>query len=241
MNVKLIHWTGTLKPMYIAARNCYSEGIPDTDLTEEAMAKWLQDKVVGRGHTSLLEHADFHFAIEGVSRVLTHQLVRHRLATYAQQSQRYVSMENTDFVVPPSFNAEETAGFLKSCEHALLDYMRFTNKLVKRGIPEKQAQDDARYLLPGACSSNIIMKVNGAMLIHQGHKRLCLRAGWEIRLLFREIYNLVPPLFQANMLPDCMICTEHDTCPMRQFSCRNYPDTHCDICVSDCTKEKLVG
>jgi hypothetical protein len=62
MQVKLLHWTGTLEPMYFAARNCYSETIPEQSLTEELMATWLQDKVIGRGHTSLREHVDFHFA-----------------------------------------------------------------------------------------------------------------------------------------------------------------------------------
>ncbi len=206
MQVRLVRWTGTLAPMYVAARLCYSRGIPQPLEDEGEMEKWLEEKVIGRGHMGLLEHVDFHFLVEGVSRVLSHQLVRHRIASYCQQSQRCVNMDSVEFVVPPSVMQQgmrATEEFLRMCDAAKVDY----NWLMRQGIPA----EDARYILPNAAATNILVKQNGRALAEMSQKRLCSHAQWEFRAVVREIREeviRVCPLVARRMVPPCDTCTE---------------------------------
>ena len=160
-----------------AAQSCYSEhGASELfeNTTDERAQKMIR-KVVGMGHLSVVEHAHFTFSIEGVSRSLTHQLVRHRVASYSQQSQRYVAMNRAEYVVPPSVAADPESS--KHFAKAMEDVWR-----VYRELAEVVPKEDARYVLPNACFTNITVTMNARELWHFFNLRCCRRAQWEIRL-----------------------------------------------------------
>jgi len=133
------------------------------------------------GHHSVLEHVSITFAIEKISRACSHQLVRHRIASYSQQSQRYVTYDDVDFIIPPSIRKDDEicVGYQKFLEDMIYNY----NELIELGIPA----EDARYLLPNATSTNITMTVNARELIEMCKLRLCTTAQWEIRKMFEMI------------------------------------------------------
>lgn len=204
MKVTLIRFTPRPdEACAIAARTCTSFEIPEeADL--DTLAKALES-----GHESLAEHASFTFAVDGISRACSHQLVRHRLASYAQQSQRYVDF-NKDFecVVPGSIATREgpvtedgrtAAEVYGDTLHAIHEA---TEALVRAGIP----REDARYLLPNAMSTNIIVTMNGRELRHFCSLRCCNRAQWEIRKLAEEMRILaqsVAPVIMKGTGPRC--------------------------------------
>ncbi|MCD6461241.1 MAG: FAD-dependent thymidylate synthase [Thermoplasmata archaeon] len=141
------------------------------------------EKVLGyvlkKQHESVVEHASFTFYIEGVSRALTHQLVRHRIASYSQQSQRYVRLDNFRYVTPPGL--EDDARYREVMESLARDYSR----LLSMVPPE-----DARYVLPNACTTKIVVTMNARELRHFFRLRLDKTAQWEIRSLARKMYDL---------------------------------------------------
>jgi thymidylate synthase (FAD) len=175
----------------LAARLCYSH--VDIEALKEKLSgadiKNFLDKIMSLGHQSVLEHASFTFGIEGISRVTTHQLVRHRVASYSQQSQRYVShKERFAVVTPPSIadNPEHAALFEAQVASLHAAYAA----LVEAGIPA----EDARYLLPNATETKIIVTMNGRELLHFFGVRCCERAQWEIRAMAVEMLKLVRPI-----------------------------------------------
>lgn len=190
---------------YCAARVCYSDkGFVDiwceTPMTgmdkedpENDKALLLLKGLVEKGHGSVLEHCCFTFAIEGISRACSHQLVRHRIASYSQQSQRYVNAENFDFVIPPEI-AEDY-----DLQREYKDWMRKTmnmySKLVGLGIKK----EDARYILPNATTTNIVVTMNARELLHFIELRSSPRAQWEIRELaqemLRQLKEVAPVIF----------------------------------------------
>lgn len=191
-----------------AARTCYSQGAPSVireKVTEEKAGKLIED-VVSMGHHSVIEHAYYTFSLEGVSRALTHQLVRHRVASYSQQSQRYVNMLKAEFVVPPTIEADEAARkeFLAAMENAWEAY---------QNLAEKVPVEDARYVLPNACETNIIVTMNARELMHFFSLRCCNRAQWEIReaadLMLALAQDASPQIFKDAGAP-CVRgpCTE---------------------------------
>lgn len=169
--------------------------------------------VIDMGHTSVVEHAYFTFAISGVSRALTHQLVRHRIASYSQQSQRYVEQE-LKYVVPPSIKGN----LRKEYEDMMRKIWDFYEKL-KRNVPI----EDARYTLPNASCSNIIVSMNARSLLNFFELRCCLHAQWEIRKLAWKMLKLVkkvaPTIFEKAGPP----CKTKNLCPMNKKKCRWYP------------------
>lgn len=189
-----------------AACNCYNS---------EPTGGKIMKSCYNSGHHSVLEFCDFTFHVEGVSRALTHQLVRHRLASYAQRSQRYCGENGFDYVTPLSISKDPEA---KHSYEALMGYINMQyEKLQTLGIPN----EDARYLLPNACETVIEVKMNLRTLIHFMNERLCARAQWEIRLLAREMKRCVEkeyPELAVYLVPKCEIhkdrpfCTEHSTC-----------------------------
>ena len=204
MNVVLDTYTNQpILVCAIAAKTCYSSIEPeDIEISYNDACKLL-DKVIKSGHLSVLEHVSFTFHISGVSRALTHQLVRHRMASYSQQSHRYVNMEIPQFVVPPTMDETITRhdGF-DNCgdyerdwyteserkyifEEAMRCSWQIYNELLKSGVPE----EDARYVLPVACTTNIVVTMNARELLHFFEVRMCNRAQWEIRELARRMYN----------------------------------------------------
>jgi len=180
----------------VAARQCYSAaGVKDLQekMTPQKV-KDLLDIVVKGGHHSVLEHASFTFGIEGVSRACTHQLVRHRLASYSQQSQRYVDAKTVKWIVPPKIKNNKTAyaEFTKTCDETAAAYGR----LINLGIDK----EDARFVLPNAAETKIIVTMNARELLHFFEMRCCNRAQWEIQRLalkmLEECRKVAPNLFR---------------------------------------------
>ncbi|RLF02827.1 MAG: FAD-dependent thymidylate synthase [Thermoprotei archaeon] len=180
-----------------AARSCYSEkGASEIidEITEEKARKVVAH-VRDMGHHSILEHATFTFSIEGVSRVLTHQLVRHRMASYSQQSQRYVKVSEANIVEPPKIkeNKEAHEVFEKVVKEAKEAYQ----KLLDLGVPA----EDARFILPQGIETNIVVTMNARELWHFFTLRTCFRAQWEINQVAWEMLRLVkevaPELFRG--------------------------------------------
>ncbi len=201
MKVELINYTPEPdKSAAHAALNCYSEKVPEkSEMTEEQIEEILE-KIRESGHHSVIEHASFTFAIHNVSRSLTHQLVRHRLASYSQQSQRYVDIEDFDPVVPDSITEDEEAEdiFTELMEQIQGTYIELKEK-------DDVPLEDARYVLPNATRSNIIVTMNARELWHFLSLRCCKRAQWEIREMANRMLELVkekaPLIFEGAGAP----------------------------------------
>lgn len=196
-----------------AGHICYA-GVGIDELKKKVSldyAKKLIKALVASGHESPLEHASFTFGIEGVSRALTHQLVRHRIASHSQQSQRYVKEGGFNFIVPPKIkeNKEAHKKFLLAIEEARKAY----DEMLKV-VPA----EDARFLLPNACETRIITTMNTRALYNFFDRRCCTRAQWEIRELANkmlELCNQVAPELFSHAGPICMrlsYCPERETC-----------------------------
>lgn len=202
-----------------AARLCYSPDQVD-ELLEGltlAQARKFIAKLRQMGHLSPFEHASFTFGIAGVSRSLSHQLVRHRIASYSQQSQRYVQFkQKLPVVVPPSIAADEAA--LAKFQEAI-DTIETAYQELLQLVPA----EDARYVLPNACKTNLVMTMNARSLLNFFTLRCCSRAQWEIRELAWRILDLVqeaaPALF-ADAGPNCW---RDSGCQEGAMSCRQPP------------------
>jgi thymidylate synthase (FAD) len=207
----------------IAGRLCYAP-VSAADLKQgmsgEDVAKLVR-VLVRSGHHSALEHASFSFAIDGVSRALTHQLVRHRVASYNQQSQRYVNFGAGDsFIIPPSIaaNAEAQEVFLTAMEQARMAYDRLVELGLAEGRKRESVQEDARFVLPNAAETKIVVTMNARELRHFFQVRCCNRAQWEIRALSWEmlavVTELAPNLFEGAG-PGCL----QGGCPEGKMTC----------------------
>ena len=216
MHVKLIGHTPEPERMVaMAARLCYSP-VGAAQLAEALSAeevKSLLAKIITMGHMSTCEHVSFTFAVEGVSRVLTHQLVRHRLASYSQQSQRYVAENDCECIMPPSIarRPEAMAKFTALMATVQQSY----NELTQMGIP----REDARYCLTNATETKIVISMNARSLLHFFTVRCCRRAQWEIRQLAEamlvEVRRVAPLLF-AKAGPNCVT---YQRCDEGAMSC----------------------
>jgi thymidylate synthase (FAD) len=213
--VKLLNCTpDPEKTVALAARLCYSDvSIEELDLklARADVGKFL-GRILRMGHTSVLEHASFTFGVEGISRATSHQLVRHRLASYSQQSQRYVKLERPEHVTPPEVAKDPARR--KRFERAVGSAYRLYGKLIEEGVPA----EDARYVLPNAACTKIIVTMNARELIHFFRLRCCERAQWEIRgmatEMLRRAKSKAPFIFGAAG-PACVSgpCSEGDmTC-----------------------------
>jgi thymidylate synthase (FAD) len=197
-----------------AARLCYSASSIDQLLEKSRTDREVfLEKILALGHLSVLEHASFTFGIEGISRACSHQLVRHRLASYSQQSQRYVShKERFAAVTPPSVAALPE---LKKRYGSLLDEIhQVYRELVDAGIPA----EDARFVLPNAAATKLVLTMNARELFHFFNLRCCRRAQWEIRAMAREMLRLArraAPLIFAGAGPGCL----RGACPEGSMSC----------------------
>ena len=217
----------------LAARVCVSDEMPEMEYVDHRIRFWTDGDckalkhAIQSGHESVAEHATFTFAVSGVSRALTHQLVRHRVASFSQQSQRYVRMKDFDYIIPDSIKDNTDLLWKGSIldglnnntvawEYELLmdQIYRVYSRLIEVGIPE----EDARYILPNACTTNIIVTMNARELRHFFALRCCERAQWEIRELANKMLELVEPiapkLFE-NAGPSCVqlgYCPEKKSC-----------------------------
>lgn len=153
-----------------AGRICHRS---EDKVTEKSHVGFIE-KLKGWGHLSPLEHISFTFLVAGISRACSHQLVRHRLASYSQQSQRYVSESNFDYVTPPSIDNDEK----RKIFHDTMDILRQQyQRLVALGVKK----EDARYVLPNACATSLVVTMNARELLHFFQLRLHPSAQWEIR------------------------------------------------------------
>jgi thymidylate synthase (FAD) len=190
MDVRLLYHTPEPeRAIAAAARLCYAPvGAAELleTMTDEAVRRVLKT-VITSGHLSTLEHASYTFAIDGVSRAMTHQLVRHRLASYNQQSQRYVSYDDPSFIVPPVIDADpdKRLVFITACGDAFMAY----RSMLDAGV----APEDARYLLPNAMETKIVVTMNVRELLHFLELRCCRRAQWEIREVALKMLELAEP------------------------------------------------
>ncbi|WP_420264955.1 FAD-dependent thymidylate synthase [Candidatus Magnetominusculus dajiuhuensis] len=200
----------------MAAKLCYSpsdiEGLKKK-ITKKDQRGFIQ-KLMDMGHLSPIEHSSFTFAIEGISRACSHQLVRHRLASYSQQSQRYVSMktgedDSLDYIVPPSIGSDKTLkkifdDFMKEAHSA---YAQISKRLNELGYEGESSNQDARFVLPNACETKIIVTMNARELLHFFRQRCCNRAQWEIHAAADEMLRLVQtvsPTIFSTAGPDCV-------------------------------------
>lgn len=206
-----------------AARLCYSAADSEAlrrALTPERVARLVRH-LVDSGHHSAIEHAAFTFLLEGVSRAMTHQLVRHRIASYSQQSQRYVGVSSDEgggfaCVVPPSVRRAGLADwFSERMAEAQRWYDLLCKKLREAGLEGEDVYQDARYVLPNATQTRIMVTMNARELRHFFRLRLCRRAQWEIREaaleMLKRVKSVAPALF-AGAGPACLAgpCPEGD-------------------------------
>ena len=224
MKVKIIaHTPNPEEVIAQAAKLCYSPvGVDEImeKLTPEKVEKFV-NHLADIGHESPFEHVTFTFAMEGISRCCTHQQVRHRIASYSQQSQRYVKLEQFEYIIPPEIEKipEAKEIFIEAMERDQKAYDELVKLLMKEKIPkddmlskqqynaiEKQAIEDARYVFPNACETKIVVTMNVRSLLHFFNVRCCNRAQWEIRQMademLKECRKVAPNLFK-NAGPDC--------------------------------------
>ena len=195
----------------IAARSCYSITEPsEIKPTEERKAL---KRALSSGHLSVLEHITFTFSIEEISRVCTHQLVRHRMASYSQQSQRYVKSDGSVMMVVP--NSVQNVD--SELDNMMRRWQDTTSELLymmkSKGVP----QEDVRYYFPQGCVTNIVMTMNARELLHFFELRCCNRAQWEIRDMANsmlEICKQISPMIFENAGPPCLRgeCKEVEKC-----------------------------
>lgn len=198
-----------------AARLCYAPVGAD-ELFEKMDFKEIEKLLtflISAGHMSAIEHASFTFAIEGISRTCTHQLVRHRVASYNQQSQRYVQYkDDLDFIVPPSI--KEKSELRKIFDERMKVCLNEYKSMLEAGIEA----EDARYMLPQAAETKIVVTMNARELLHFFTLRCCDRAQWEIRNLaitMLELVKEIAPIVFAQAGPACL----RGPCPEGTMAC----------------------
>ncbi len=214
MRVELLEHTPDPEHLVaLAAKLCYSNADIDELLqrvTAEQTTAFIH-KLLKMGHLSPFEHINFTFGIEGISRAASHQLVRHRIASYSQQSQRYVTYQNLECVVPPSISS---AGLSSRFSEAMEYLQGLYREFIESGIPA----EDARFVLPNACATKIIVTMNARELMHFFRLRCCNRAQWEIRAMAVEMLVCVKAVavnIFANSGPACV----DGNCPEGEMSC----------------------
>lgn len=215
-NVKILeHTPEPERTIAAAGRLCYAPVSADQlfdEMTEAEIGKLLRF-LIKAGHLSAIEHASFTFAIDGISRTCTHQLVRHRLASYNQQSQRYVKYDDTlKFIMPPSVGQDPA--LKRMFEDQVKSSLTAYQDALARGIEP----EDARYLLPESTETKIVVTMNARELLHFFSLRCCDRAQWEIRNLaitmLELVQGLAPTVF-AEAGPACL----KGPCPEGTMTC----------------------
>lgn len=239
MKVQLLAYTPEPeKVVAAAAKLCYSNAAIDdllAGLTPEKSREFVE-MLATMGHESPTEHVSFTFAIEGVSRALLAQITRHRIASYSVQSQRYVKLEHFTHVLPPEIeaDAEARAAFEEAMEAEGEHYRKITRILKEKHLKtflaqgmeekaaaraaEKKAIEDARFVLPNACDTKMIVTMNARSLNNFFHHRCCNRAQWEIHELADRMLKLclgVAPSLFARSGPSCVA----GPCPEGKMSC----------------------
>ena len=221
--LKVILLRHTLSPeetIALSAKLCYSKSTIE-DLRDKISRKDQSEfieKLMNMGHESVLEHVTFSFGVEGVSLVLLAQLTRHRIASFSVQSQRYVSYENGfGYILPDSIAAlgeDAVQQYQKQMDTIEGWYVDWQKKLGKG----EKSNEDARFVLPNACETRLVVTMNVRELRHFFSLRMCNRAQWEIRKMAEEMFRIcfetAPALF-ADAGPACI----RGKCPEGEKSC----------------------
>jgi thymidylate synthase (FAD) len=217
MKVSLLqHTPDPERTVALAARLCYSSASID-ELHEKLSSADITGflaKIMSLGHQSVLEHASFTFGIEGISRACSHQLVRHRLASYSQQSQRYVTFKGDSFPLVPPPSIADSPERLKIFNRAVKATAKAYRELVDSGVPA----EDARFVLPNAAETKIIVTMNARELLHFFELRCCERAQWEIRAMAIEMLRIAKqaaPVIFSSAGPGCLL----GPCPEGAMTC----------------------
>jgi thymidylate synthase (FAD) len=227
----LAHTPDALALIYAAFRQCYHAGfvgdlwpgLTAGDVSPEQQTAFVE-QVVASGHLSPLEHVSFTFAVEGVSRALTHQLVRHRIASYSQQSQRYVDGSDFSHILPPAIaKIPEARERFQRCMDSIGEAYRDVLSLLEAAGHGK-AREDARFLLPQAAETRIVLSMNCRSLLNFFEQRCCARAQWEIRALaaamLDECRRILPVVFRRAGAR----CERLGHCPEgEKFTCGRRP------------------
>lgn len=251
MKIELIaHTPEPEKVIATAAKLCYSaSSVKDLQesLTDEKIHSFLE-MLTELGHESPVEHVTFTFAIEGISRSCANQLVRHRIASYSQQSQRYVNMKQFNYIIPPAIYGDKdlkdeydtfmsnvqkeydklvNALTMKHYNHYIDKYTCDPNgepiiseerKKELRNKAKKRANEDARYVLPNACETKIMVTMNIRSLYNFFKHRMCNRAQWEINAvaweMWKQCMKVSPTLFK-HAGPSCI----NGKCSEGKMSC----------------------
>jgi thymidylate synthase (FAD) len=229
LQVKLLEMSeNPLSLLYVAFRQCYASrwagDMWEEDGSDERKAAFIRE-VMRSGHDSPLEHVKFTFAIAGVSRALTHQLVRYRMASYSQQSQRYVDMREFGYICPPAIAGDEAlrAEFERCMGDIQRSYQALLARLGEKGVVGERAHEDARFVLPQAAETKIVVTMNCRELLHFFAQRCCQRAQWEIRALANTMLEIcrekLPPVFENGGAK----CERLGYCPEGKFNCGRFP------------------
>ena len=163
------------------------------NMTDEEVGEWIRDAIV-HGYWSVLEHSVYTFSIEGITRVASHQLVRHRIASYTQMSHRFAKPVDEYYqpVIPPSTKSRARQTVEEAYREAYNNYY----ELLEAGVPE----EDARYVLPNGVNTNVVVTMNARELYNFFSLRLCSRSQWEIRQvawkMLEEVKKVHPRLFR---------------------------------------------
>lgn len=233
LQVKILaHTPEPLSVIYASFRQCYHAGyvgdmwerLQNGEISREKQAEFVRN-IISSGHESPIEHVSFTFALSGVSRALTHQLVRHRIASYSQQSQRYVDAGSMDYILPPAIkrNPKILARYEAFMEEVGRAYHDIKTMLEEDGRGSL-AKEDARMVLPQAAASNIVVTMNCRSLFNFFEHRCCTRAQWEIRdcanKMLLECRRVLPEIFSAAGAK----CERLGYCPEgEKFCCGRYP------------------
>ena len=222
----------------LGARLCYAQADIDAlkEKVESADQRAFVERVMQRGHLSVTEHAAFTFAVEGMSRALLAQLTRHRIASFSVQSQRYVKEKQFSFVTPPQIAQDPQAAALyqQAMQSAHASYLELSERLAQknleqllaegvdekkaRSMAEKRAIEDARFVLPNACDTKMMLTMNARSLLNFFRLRCCNRAQWEIREVAEQMLALVKPIAPtifAKAGPGCV----SGPCPEGRMTC----------------------
>lgn len=217
--MKVVLISHTPRPEFLAAlaaKLCYSSINIDElskKMSSAVIKKRLRD-CFKKGHLSIFEHASFTFAVEGISRTATHQLVRHRIASYSQQSQRYVKLtDQTEYILPGSI--KKNSKIFKTFKESMKSTFKNYQNLISQGIKP----EDARFILPQAVATKIIITMNARELFHFFGLRCCTHAQWEIRALAYKMLSLVKKIAPVIFEEAGPRCLHEDKCPEGDNEC----------------------
>lgn len=215
-NVILIaHTPEAEKVVAMAAKICYAKNVSikklQKKINDDDVSTFIT-KLLESGHESPFEHVSFTFGIEGISRACSHQLVRHRMASFSQRSQRYCFEDGFNYIEPEDMNEEEDKFFR--------DFMRHSKEVYSKLIDKGVKPEDARMVLPNACETKIIVTMNARELLHFFKLRCCKRAQKEIRevaFMMKNICRRVAPNIFQYAGPNCLkgYCTEGENSCMK--------------------------